>query len=98
MNKLALLPLLALSACAASGENARLTQTAMAHDEAVCIDRGNQPGTVDYLRCMAKLGQREGYHVAEIDSGQINFTLPAPVLRQPPGPPGWELQYGARPD
>ena len=75
MNKLALLPLLILPACA-PGENARLAQAALAHDQAACTERGNQPGTDAYLRCMRKLGHRDGYLLSKTDDNQLAFTLP----------------------
>jgi hypothetical protein len=76
VNKFALIPLLVLPACASPGENARLTQEALAHDQAVCTARGDQPGTDDYLRCMVKLGHRMGYLVTDADDGQVVFALP----------------------
>jgi len=85
MNKVALLPLLILPACAAPGENARLMQAAMDHDKAVCVERGNQPGTDNYTRCMVKLGHRDGYLVAQADDGSYVFALPQQSMdRQPP--------------
>jgi len=76
MNKVALLPLLLLPACAAPGENARLMQAALDHDKAVCTARGEQPGTNDYTRCMVKLGHHGGYLVAQADDGSYVFALP----------------------
>ena len=75
MNKLALLVVLMLPACASPGENARLAQAALDHDRAVCVARGDQPGTDDYTRCMVKLGHREGYRVAKADDDQLVFKL-----------------------
>ena len=75
MNKLALLLLLVLPACASPGENARLAQAALDRDRAACVARGDQLGTDDYTRCMVKLGHREGYRVAKADDGNIAFTL-----------------------
>jgi hypothetical protein len=75
VSKLAILPLLILPACASPGENARLTQDALAHDRAACIARGDQLGTDNYLRCMVELGHRAGYLVARADDGQVVFAL-----------------------
>jgi hypothetical protein len=79
MNKVALLPLLILPACAAPGENARLMQAALDHDKAVCTARGEQFGTDDFTRCMVKLGHRDGYLVAQADDGRYVFALPGPT-------------------
>jgi len=85
MNKVAFLPLLLLPACAAPGENARLLQAALDHDKTICLERGNQPGTDDYTRCMVKLGHHDGYLVARADDGNYVFALPqGSVDRQPP--------------
>ncbi len=75
MNKFALLPLLMLPACASPGENSRLMQAALDHDQAACIARGDQPGTDAYLRCMVNLGHRLGYLVARGDDGHVVFSL-----------------------
>ena len=85
MNKVALLPLLLLPACAAPGENTRLMQAALDNDKAVCAARGAEPGTVSYTRCMVNLGHHEGYLVAQADDGSYVFALPqATIDRQPP--------------
>ena len=76
MNKLALLPLLMLPACASPGENARLAQAALDHDQAACVARGYQVSTNDYTRCIASLGHKEGYRVTKGDDGNIAFVLP----------------------
>ena len=76
MNKLALLPLLILPACASPGENARLAQAALDHDQALCIARGDPLGTDGYTRCMLRLGHRENYLVAKADDGNVAFALP----------------------
>jgi hypothetical protein len=82
MNKVALLPLLILPACAAPGENARLMQAALDHDKAVCAARGKQFGTDDYTRCIVRLGHRDGYLVARADDGNYVFALPDTGLMQ----------------
>ena len=85
MNKVALLPLLILPACAAPGENARLMQAALDHDKTVCAANGKQPGTDNYTRCMVKRGHREGYLVAQADDGSFVFARPqSSVDHQPP--------------
>jgi hypothetical protein len=77
MNKLALLPLLALPACAAPGENARLLQASVDHAQALCVGHGEQPGTEGYTRCMVNYGHRDGYLVALADDGNAVFALPS---------------------
>ena len=93
MNKVALLPLLILPACAAPGENARLMQAALDHDKAVCAAHGAQPGTDSYTRCMVKLGHREGYLVAQADDGSYVFALSGDsgISGGPAG--GWPSHY-----
>ena len=92
MNKVALLPLLLLSACASPGENARLLQAALDHDKTVCFERGNQPGTDNYTRCMVKLGHRDGYLVAQADDGNYVFALPETKGISPETSPGINLR------
>jgi hypothetical protein len=78
MNKLALLPLLMLPACAAlPGQDGRLMRAALDHDQAVCVARGYQLGTDDYTRCMVTLGHKDGYRIAKADDGKVAFALPA---------------------
>ncbi|HEX4506191.1 MAG TPA: hypothetical protein VH722_10715 [Alphaproteobacteria bacterium] len=92
MNKVVLLPLLILPACASPGENARLMQAALDHDKGACVARGNQPGTDDYTRCMVKLGHREGYLVAQADDGSYVFALPQTDGISPETSPGINLR------
>jgi hypothetical protein len=75
MNKLALLPLLALPACAAPEDNGRLLQASVDHAQALCLGRGEQPGTEGYTRCMVNYGHRNGYLVALADDGNAVFAL-----------------------
>jgi len=92
MNKVALLPLLILPACASPGENARLMQAALDHDKAVCTERGAQPGTVSYTRCIVKLGHQDGYLVAQADDGGYVFALPQSEGISHDIPPGQNLR------
>src|SRR5262249_15665087 len=74
MNKVALLPLLILPACAAPGENTRVRQAALDGDKGVCAAYGAQPGTDTYTRCMVKRGHQDGYLVAQADDGSYVFA------------------------
>ena len=75
MNKLVLLPLLALPACAAPVDNGRLLQASVDHAQSLCVGRGEQPGTEGYTRCMVKFGHRDGYLVALAGDGNAVFAL-----------------------
>jgi hypothetical protein len=74
MNKLALLPLVVLAACAAPGENARPTQAALDHDKAVCVAGSEQVGTDGYTLCMAKLGHKQEYVLADADDRNVELA------------------------
>jgi hypothetical protein len=93
MNKLALLSFLILPACATQQENARLLQASVDRAQAICVGRGEQPGTEGYTRCMVKYGHRDGYLVALADDGNAVFAL-GPDTKPSPGTPSSAMPQG----
>jgi hypothetical protein len=72
-----------MAACGTN--NAQLAQNALAHDNAVCADRGYAAGSDNYVRCMRHLGGRVGYQLAKADDGTLAFVIPGPgPISEPP--------------